>query len=130
MITTGKIISISQSVFMVRLPVFESAGLNKQCILPCVLCYTPGNLNAYNIGDGVFVSFINNSLSQPVIIGKIYEGLEKEASNFSYASSLEVTKTAVLPLNTILGDTQLTSILNYGKDIKLLEDRVKALESK
>jgi hypothetical protein len=111
MITTGKIVAINAAVYQVRLPIFESAGINKQCIVNCTLCYNPGNLNAYIINDLVYVGFVNNELSKPVILGKIYEGLENKATNFSYSSSLEVTEKAILPSDTTIGTISTKDII-------------------
>lgn len=88
----------------VRLPCFESAGVDKKIIVQALIAYNPGNLFSYRVGDVVIVSFENNQVDQPIILGKLFVEAEDKASNFSYANSLEVTEKAKLPANTMLGD--------------------------
>jgi hypothetical protein len=132
MITTGKIKTISKdgTVFSVRVPIFEAAGSTDECVLDCNLCYMPGCLNAYAVDDIVYISFIDNSLSHPVIIGKIYTGKEEKATTFGSFDSLAITSKAQLPKNTSFGDIPLKEILDLAGEIEILKEKVKTLESK
>lgn len=96
------------NVYRVFVPVFLSPGQNENsptCAanMDAVLCYQPGNLDSYRVGDVVFVSFENNNKSFPIIIGKLYIG-EEDSTNLSNNSVLQVTQKAELPLNTKIGD--------------------------
>jgi hypothetical protein len=131
MIVTGEVVSLTSlsNKINVRLPIFESSGTNKQCIVSCNICYNPGNLNAYTIGDYVYVSFINDELSFPIIIGKIYKGLEAEATNYSYLSDLEVTQHAILPTTTTIDNINVaTSLVDNNKEIELIKNRIASIE--
>lgn len=67
-----------------------------------LLCYQPGNLNSYRVGDVVFLS-IGEPEALPIIIGKMFVG-DEEATNYSKNNSLEVVQKAVLPEDTKIGD--------------------------
>lgn len=88
----------------VRLPTFETAGIDNKVIIQALIAYNPGNLYSYNIGDVVIVSFEHDQVNQPIILGKLYTGPEDKASNYSFANSLEVTEKAVLPTTTTIGN--------------------------
>lgn len=130
MITKGYILDYSitsKNRFKVRIPYFESAGIGKnhsytQSVFEDVpVSYSPGNIAGFKIGDCVYIAFEDSSFDKPVIIGKLYLGKEKEASNYQFSSVLEVTQRATLPKNTSFGgDLTLEDILELGKQITLL----------
>lgn len=88
----------------VRLPTYESAGIDAKVIINALIAYNPGNLYSYNIGDVVVVSFEHNQVDQPIVLGKLYIGPEEKASNYSFANSLQVTEKAILPTTTTIGN--------------------------
>lgn len=80
MITKGIITAINRntSKCSVRLPLFESASSSDRIIIDALINIPPGTYNGYFKGDVVFVSFEENSLDKPVVIGKLYRGASFE----------------------------------------------------
>ena len=137
MLTFGYITKLNQpndNLFEVRLPIFEKAGSSKTSpalagsLFMANLCYNPGNLNAYKVGDCVVVGFIDNRYDQAIILGKLYTGDETEATNFSFANSLKVVESAQLPENTTIGGVSLDSIVETIRRTDNLSDRLDADE--
>ena len=114
--------------FKVRIPLFESAGNKNECILTATLSYVPGNLDSYVVGDVVFVAFENNQISNPVIIGKLYLGPEKQNTNLSQASVLNVINEAKLPNQTSIGEFSPAQVYSALKNSEIYEGRVTNLE--
>lgn len=111
----------------VRIPIFESAGITKQAIIDANICYTPGNVELYAVGDIVYVGFENNNINNPVILGKLYQGKENEASTFSYSNSLEVTNKTILSSDTTIGDlgyTELSTLKNSRGNLQQQIDTI------
>jgi len=112
MITTGiiKEIAVNKGNFVgnayrVELNIFQTPGDdNKNNYTYIANCSTmSGFYDSYEVGDKVFVGFLNNNKSLPVIIGKIYQGLKDESRSFANINSLKVRDRAELPKNTNIG---------------------------
>lgn len=137
MITKGilKTIDYNENSCTVRLPLFESAAASGEVVLPAIFITQPGSFNGYNEGDVVFVDFENNSLTSPVVIGKLYLGAAKELANPKKGglavADLTVTSTASLPLDTklVLDKSALSTVsVDNGLDTyKSILDIIKAL---
>lgn len=124
MITTGKICQInisssrySANKYLVELPVFKSPGdLNTQNYIYEANCSTlPGHYDSYNVGDMVYIGFINDSLSTPVILGKIYQGRDDQSRSYINCQNLKVEGDIQLSKNIRIGDisyAQLTAAAN------------------
>lgn len=145
MITKGYIVEIlrENNKFNVRIPFFETASMrsfdekSSSVIYESTLCYQPGNLNSYNVGDCVFVGFEDNQLEKPIILGKLYLGEEKKATNYQFASSLKVEEKTILPNDTKIGDIHLSVILealrnkdNINDNLEILKEEIKELKAK
>ena len=60
--------------FKIQIPTLVKANSNKDnFILDATLCYQPGVILGYNIGDVVFVAFEDNYIEKPIILGKLYK---------------------------------------------------------
>ena len=136
MITLGyirKLNSEGSNLFDVYLPIFDKAGvpLNEESlsssVFPANLAYNPGNLNAYKVGDCVVVGFLNNKKSMPIILGKLYTGMEEEATNYSYNSSLTVINDAKLPENTVIGDLSVAKLNEVLLQANTAIDRIDSI---
>ena len=120
MITTGLIknINISTSKYIgnkyqVELNLFQTPGdSNKKNYTYDANCSAiPGQYSAYNVGDKVYVGFINDDLSLPVILGKIYQGIEHDYRSHIYTQNLNVKDTCTLPINTQIGEISYKQLL-------------------
>ena len=130
MITKGQIITVnSDNTLDVRIPIFEAASdsRNNQ-VIKCTVCYNPGNLNSYKVNDVVFVAFEDNQIDKPVVIGKLYMGEEKEASNHSFSNSLTVTENASLPVDTTIGNVSFKQFKGLFEQGTQLNDFINQLD--
>lgn len=57
--------------YMIRIPFMEDHTKNKS-IFSALLSHTPGIYDSYKVGDVVFISFENEKLDVPIILGKLY----------------------------------------------------------
>ena len=113
MITTGiiKEINLSSSSYscnkyLVELNIFQSPGnLYKNNYTCQANCSTmPGHYDSYEVGDKVYVGFINEDLSIPIILGKIYQGIDNQFRSQINCQNLKVNGTSELSKSTKIGD--------------------------
>lgn len=113
MITTGIIREINLSSsnykfnkYKVELNIFQKPGDNddENYILEANCSVASGLYSCFKKGDKVYVGFINNNYSQPVILGKIYQGLIDEPRSYAYFNSIKISDSAEFPKNTKIGD--------------------------
>ena len=131
-----KTIDYNNNSCTVRLPLFETTSTSGEVVLPAIFMNQPGMFNGYNEGDIVFVDFENNKLEAPIIIGKLYLGSEKEASNSQKGglkiASLTVDSSATLPLDTKLVFNHTSSDVPVDKGLssyKSIIDIIKAIHT-
>lgn len=76
MITLSEILALNpnSNLCKVRIPIFEPAGNSVKVELWATMLLPPGIHGGYEVGDVVFVSFADNSLSRPVVLGQLYRG--------------------------------------------------------
>ena len=81
MITKGLIKSINNAGnrCVVRLPLFENASSTANVEIEALVSITPGLFNNLFVDDVVFVTFEENALEKPVIVGKLYRGTNYES---------------------------------------------------
>lgn len=106
MVTKGiiKSIDLLGNTCTVHMPFFETAG-NDPIIETATVSNTPGSYNGYKVGDVVYVAFEDGSMSNPVVIGKLYLGTEKEKADPRGVSNVEestAAKKATLPADSKL----------------------------
>ena len=104
---------VVDNIYQVEIPSLRTANnttniSNGAFLSDALLCYQPGNLNSYRVGDVVFLT-IDAPETLPIIIGKMYVG-DEEATNFSKNNTLEVTDRANLPEDTTIGDVSFKDI--------------------
>lgn len=126
MITTGIIREInlnsdkdhSNNLYNVEIGILKTPiSTSNDAILQCTCCLPGGVYNSYKVGDVVYIGFVNNLLNYPVILGRIYKGLnENETRSFNKLEDLEVSNSVILPENIHIGD------LSYSDLKKLILD--------
>ncbi len=107
MITKGIItaIDLTGNTCKVRMPLFETAG-NDPIIGDATISNTPGSYNGYKVNDVVWVAFEDGQMDTPVVIGKLYLGVEREKSDPRGVLNVvdsSVSKSATIPADTKLG---------------------------
>lgn len=76
MITLGEIKSINNNtnLCVVKLPTLEGVGNKNKTELHATMMLPPGIDAGYEVGDVVFVSFVDNTLGRPMVLGQLYRG--------------------------------------------------------
>lgn len=124
MITTGIIREINKSssdkyrgnLYGVEISIFKTpvGSMNAAATVNCA-CSLPGGIyNSYAVGDVVFIGFVDNEMAQPVILGRIYKGLEDVCRSYGYLDSLKVAGTTVLSKDTTIGDITYEELSNLA----------------
>ena len=119
MVLKAFVIKLPQSddnMFKVRIPFLEDNTTNEM-VFDALLCNQPGEYNGYNVGDCVFVSFENDKLNTPIILGKLYVNQEGELPTYHILNELNVTSRVTLPENTTIGNYTLGDILNSAQQL-------------
>lgn len=117
---------------IVQIPLFETASSSVPIEIEATVCITPGIFSNLAVGDVVFVTFEENAMEKPVIIGKLFKNALSEnniAGGAGVFSSLKVNSSAILPSSTIFEFPALTR--NEYQDLKTpkkLADYIKWLE--
>lgn len=122
MITKGIIIKQSNkspNKYIVRIPIFETATTRNitsdlsSSHMEATLSANPGTVGGFLKDDVVFIGFEDNSLSKPIILGKLMLGneMENDSRAYEYINALKVTHNANLPVNTTIGTYSWESII-------------------
>ena len=101
----------------VRIPIFNGLDSSPNAtpteqlsISP--ICAIPGGKYNYSVGDIVFVTFEDNDLGRPVILGQLYADIDNQGLASLTLDSLEVKQSATLPSDTSIGNVSAESIKN------------------
>lgn len=100
-----KSIDVQGNTCVVRMPSFETAG-NDEIVATATVSNSPGSYNGYKVDDVVWVAFENDQLECPVIIGKLYLGIEAERADPRGTLNVvdsKISRTAEIPFDTKLG---------------------------
>jgi len=115
--------------FKIYVPIFRRAGEPENnpsgaSTMYATLCYNPGAENGYRVGDVVYISFENNQVGEPVILGKLFLNNTQESENSTYliGDELNISKSAKLPIDTTIGDVKLSNIENLFQQVGVLYD--------
>lgn len=88
-------------------------------------CAVPGNYgNLYNVGDKVYIGFINGDKSLPVIMGKIYQGVSEEARGYANIDTLKIKSSAELPKDIKIGEYSYEDIDKYFTQVNLIQEKI------
>ena len=101
----------------VRIPIFNGLSSSPNAtpteqlsISP--ICAIPGGKYNYSVGDIVFVTFEDNDLGRPVILGQLYADIDNKGLASLTLDSLVVKQSATLPADTSIGNVSAESIKN------------------
>ena len=132
MITTGIIKRInvdsknySNNKYIVEISLFKSVNdiTTDKYTYEANACTPPGLFSPYEIGDKVYIGFINGQGGLPVILGKIYQGLTEEDRAYALFTKLKISEGAELPKNTKFGDITVSDLSDWSTRLKVLEDQ-------
>jgi hypothetical protein len=99
-----KSINITENKCEVHIPIFDVPGTFNKTVLTAAINITPGVHSGYEVGDTVIVSFVDEAINKPIVLGKLYLGVGEEVSNRGIVSCdrLEVGQQATIPVTTEL----------------------------
>ena len=121
MITSGIIREINVdeqgyigNAYKVEIPIFNSTSdqASYKTIVTSTACLPGGIYDCYHEGDYVYIGFVDNKFNYPVILGKIYKGLETTSCGADSLTRLKVAESVELPTNTSIGDINYNELLN------------------
>jgi hypothetical protein len=109
MVTKAKVLrTVSDNTYEVHIPIYDNGSDIYKAT--ATVSYTRGIKNPIVLGDIVFVTFENNKINRPVIVGKLFIG--DDGKGDLLGDSLEIKKAVRLPNNTIISS-------KLGEDISL-----------
>lgn len=156
MITLAEILEMQTAskdanLCLVRVPLLEPAGNKTKVTMWATMILPPGIHGGYEVGDVVFISFADNSLSRPVVLGQLYRGplhastgsmidnIGKASDTFDQASEFscrkfKATESAQIPVATKLEYPENTAVLyrtiaDLAKEVSDLKTEVEKLKT-
>ena len=99
--------------FIVYVPYFQKANDTEDvATVPATLVYIPGISNTLRVGDVVYVGFEDNYTSKPVILGKLFTGMDgkDKITTTLTTRTFEVIEKTSLPYSTNIGDLNINSL--------------------
>lgn len=134
MVTKGIITSVNRAGnrCTVRLPLFETAASSAKVEIEALVNITPGLFCNLVVGDVVFVTFEENELEKPIIIGKLFINSQKEYNirgGTGVLDELKVRTAATIPCSTLYEFS--ADVAKEYKDLKTpkkVADYIKWLE--
>lgn len=120
MVTKGEIQAIDYggNTCEVRIPYFESAGINDRIIATATIGNQPGMYNGYRAGDVVWIAFEDGEASKPVVIGKLFLGSEAErgdARGVINVESATASSSMTMPINANLAYEKDAAVAQNGE---------------
>ena len=133
MVTKGiiKTIDFAGNTCTVRIPFFETAN-NDEIISTAPISNTPGSYNGYKVGDVVWVAFEDGSMDRPVVIGKLYLGVETEKADPRGTINVvdsKASNSAEIPFDTRLSSNVANNVAKTNVPFASLESISNALST-
>ena len=125
MLTKGIIIDRvgNDNHYLVRIPILEGASDVEHSIIEATLAYTSGIVESFKPDDVVVVGFENHSPDNPIIVGKLFlQDDVNEPRGFANLESLNVSKSVVLPEDTIIAGQSLKNLPNLLETLQISEE--------
>jgi hypothetical protein len=115
------------------MPLFETSASSAPAEAEALVNITPGVFNNLTVGDRVFVTFEENAIEKPIILGKLFRGAEIEGSirgGGALFNTLKVGSDASLPSSTnFVFPATISSTYKELNTPKGQADYIKRLES-
>lgn len=113
MITVGRVLEVRTNdkaqEYVLELPIFKNAGVTNNRLndatFVATCCCDSGTYSPYTTDDIVYVGFVNNRKSQPVILGKVLRNDRVKPASYMYLDALKVDNNVSLPVNTSIQTT-------------------------
>lgn len=105
--------------FIIYIPLLRKANMDEaDATLSATAICIPGINNVYKVNDVVYISFEDNLINKPVILGKLFTlNEDKESITTTItARTQEILELDKLPLNTFIGDINISTLndkINY-----------------
>ena len=131
MITKGIIIDriVNSNKYLVDIPYFGEPGETTRTYFESTLNSIPGIYESYKKGDIVYISFEDHQMSKPVIIGKLYLGLQNNSVGHLIGDSLNVFNSVNLPKDTTIGGVHFNKIVDLLRKENNIEDKLNNVDS-
>lgn len=138
MVTKGIIqtIDFNGNTCAVRLPYFETASINDPVVLNATLLIVPGIYNGYKPNDVVLVAFEDGQINNPVVIGKLFLGANKESAESRGAinvTNFKADQNATIPVDTKLtyagDDKNRAAVAKDLSTYKTIADIIKSIQN-
>ena len=108
----------------IRIPLFESAGIDNKIIYDCNIMNLPGFSPGYQNDDVVYISFLNNNLNEAVVIGKMFKGNEEVNLSSISIDTLKVVNKASLSKFTSFESVDVKQINDMQEEIKFINKKI------
>lgn len=115
--------------YIIYIPFLRKANMDeKDATLEATALCISGINNEYKVDDVVYISFEDNKINKPVILGKLFTINENkdEITTTITARTQETLELNKLPVNTIIGETNIKSLkdkIDYILGIKNLDSK-------
>lgn len=115
--------------YIIYIPFLRKANMDeKDATLEATALCISGINNEYKVDDVVYISFEDNKINKPVILGKLFTINENkdEITTTITARTQETLELNKLPINTIIGETNIKSLkdkIDYILGIKNLDSK-------
>lgn len=138
MLTLGYITKLNNpgdNLFEVRVPILEKAGSSGSdqnlsgSYFQATLCQTPGQYEAYSVGDCVAIGFLDGRMDKPIILGKLFLEGDRDNHGFIGVNSLRVTGKAELPDDTKIGELKCADLMELSRATDFLSEWSKYLNT-
>lgn len=103
--------TLNDNHFLVYIPLLRKANApESSATLSATLIVLPGVENSLKVDDVVFVTFEDNQMDKPVILGKLYTGKEDNITTNLTVKSLVSLENTDLQNNTTIENINLTTL--------------------
>ena len=138
MLTKGIIKSIDYTgnTCKVRMPLFENGNSESEVIAEATISTLPGAYNGFKENDVVLVGFENNEIDEPVVLGKLYLGVNEESKDGRgtiNCDSIIAENGATIPITTKLtfdrNDSKYAQVQGSYENYESIKDIIDALQN-